>query len=300
MSSITFENTRIDSIGSICNFHTIIDVLRLDLLHPLISGNKWFKLKEYLTEAKKLNKDTIITFGGSYSNHIVATAAAANMEEFKSIGIIRGEAPLFLSPTLKDAEKFGMQLYFIPREQYSSKKLPEEIENKEIFKNYFIINAGGYGELGAKGAQSILALVDKEKYSHVITAVGTGTTFAGLINATSINQKIIGINVLKNNYSIVDEIKHLLIDSGKNNFELINDYHFGGYAKKTPELISFMNNWYERTGIPSDFIYTGKLFYAVNNLILKNYFPLNSKILIIHSGGLQGNRSLSKGTLIFS
>jgi len=293
------QNCRIDQVIALSKFHTTVDVLRLDLIHPVISGNKWFKLKEYLDEAKQANKKIIASFGGAYSNHIIATAAAAKASGLKSIGIIRGEKPTTFSHTLTDAVQFGMKLYFISRKDYKDKNVPQEVFEDCNKNSIYFIKEGGYGKKGAEGAKQILQLTDTSKYTHIIAAVGTGTTLAGLIESAQPYQEITGISVLKNNFSLVEEIKNLLPDAKKNRFTLIHDYHFGGYAKYTTELIRFMNNWYHQTGIPSDFVYTGKLFFAVNDLIEKKYFPPESKLLIIHSGGLQGNHSLPNGTLIF-
>lgn len=291
------QNCRIDAVNAFLKFHIEAAVLRLDLLHPVISGNKWFKLKEYLKEAGALNKKSILTFGGAFSNHIVATAAAAKQFGFNSVGLIRGEKPEKFSDTLNDALSFGMKLFFISREEYKKKIIPNEVFEQYDAGSIYIINEGGYGLKGAEGAGAILKPVDASGFTHIVSAVGTGTTLAGLLNAATPSQKITGFSVMKNNFSLQKEIEDLLIE--KKEFHLIHDYHFGGYAKYNLQLIAFMNEWYRTTGIPSDFVYTGKLFFAVNDLVQKNYFPLHSKILIIHSGGLQGNRSLPKGTLIF-
>jgi len=294
-----FEKCRIDSLSSLYKFHTTVDVLRLDLIHPVVSGNKWFKLKEYLEDARHQNKKTILTFGGAFSNHIVATAAAAKLYDLKSIGIIRGERPENLSHTLKNALSFGMQLHFISRKEYKTKKIPEEIVNTPVPDDLYVINEGGYGNKGMLGARHILNDVDASQYTHIIAAAGTGTMLAGLVAASNLSQIVVGISVLKNNVSLQKEINDLLPKEKQDQFQLLHQYHFGGYAKHTPQLIQFMNDWNAQTGIPSDFVYTGKLFFAVNDLIGKSYFPENSQILIIHSGGLQGNLSLQKGTLIF-
>ncbi len=272
-----------------------MDVLRLDLVHPVISGNKWFKLRYYLEEARRLGKKTLISFGGPYSNHILATAAAARDSGFKSIGIIRGEVPSVYSPTLKDAAGYGMELVFVPRDTYRNKTIPLP---QTTLQEAFIIPEGGYGLPGSAGAKKILEQTEYQIYTHIIAAVGTGTMLAGLSDAAFSNQSVIGISVLKNNFSVQDEIKALL-PAANQNFNILHDYHFGGYAKHTASLLNFMNEWYQATGIPSDFVYTGKLFYAVNDLVLSNRFSSQSRLLVIHSGGLQGNRSLSKGTLIF-
>jgi 1-aminocyclopropane-1-carboxylate deaminase len=296
--AIHLENIRVDPVPFLQKFHTTVDVLRLDLIHPVISGNKWFKLKEYLKEAKILNKKIILTFGGAYSNHIVATAASAKQNGFNSIGIIRGERPTVLSHTLKDAMNFGMNLFFLSRNNYKKKLIPTEVFDRHN-EDIYVINEGGYGAKGVEGAKSILQLINSSSYTYIIDVVGTGTTIAGLIEASEKHQSVIGISSMKNNYSMQQETEKFLSEENRHRFKLIHDYHFGGYAKYTQQLIDFMNEWYRQTDIPSDFVYSGKLFFAVNDLLEKKYFPPGSKLLVMHSGGLQGNQSLPKGTLIF-
>jgi 1-aminocyclopropane-1-carboxylate deaminase len=298
-STIHLENIRIDPAHFLQKFHATVDVLRLDLIHPVISGNKWFKLKEYLKDAKSLNKKIILTFGGAYSNHIVATAAVAKGNGFKSIGIIRGEKPAILSHTLLDAMSFEMDLFFVSRDDYKKKIIPPQVLDHYNKEEIYVINEGGYGKKGVEGAKDILYSIDSSPYTHIIDVVGTGTTIAGLTEASREQQTIVGISSMKNNFSLQQEIEKLLSKENKKRIQLIHNCHFGGYAKYTPELIDFMNEWYRQTNIPSDFVYTGKLFFAVHDLLGKNHFPPDSKLLVIHSGGLQGNQSLPKGTLIF-
>ena len=273
-----------------------VEVLRLDEIHPVISGNKWFKLKEYLAEAAAQHKKRIVTFGGSFSNHIIATAAACRQKGFEAFGIIRGERPEQLSHTLQQAMDYGMQLYFISREAYRQKEIPQELI--PLMDDAYIINEGGYGEKGAAGASAILELAQKESYTHVCAAVGTGTMLAGLLRATHQDQQVVGISVLKNHLDLHTDVVQLA-PTAKGIVNILHNFHFGGYAKKNEVLIQFMNDWYRMTGIPSDFVYTGKLFYAVNQLVQQDYFGPGSNVLLIHSGGLQGNASLPKGTLIF-
>jgi 1-aminocyclopropane-1-carboxylate deaminase len=275
-----------------------VAVLRLDEIHPVISGNKWFKLKAYLEDAQALQKKTILTFGGAFSNHIVATAAAAPLFGFQSVGIIRGEQPQNLSPTLQQASALGIQLFFTTREDYKNKKIPAAVWEKAIEDEVYIVGEGGYGLKGAEGAKAILAQCNSASYTHILAAVGTGTMLAGLTAAAVPHQKVIGISVLKNYWALADEVQALLPGTTKG-FEIVHDFHFGGYAKHTPQLIEFMNDWYRQTGIPSDFVYTAKLFYATEQMIQQDYFAAGSRLLLVHSGGLQGNRSLPKGTLIF-
>jgi 1-aminocyclopropane-1-carboxylate deaminase/D-cysteine desulfhydrase-like pyridoxal-dependent ACC family enzyme len=271
-----------------------VDILRLDKIHPLISGNKWFKLRYNLQAAKSENKKAIVTYGGAWSNHILATAAACNINNIRCYGIIRGEEAIKLSPTLLKAKELGMQLQFVSREDFQKGYIPYEFN----LPDYYFIPEGGYGIPGAEGAATILDYCPKENYTHICCAAGTGTMTAGLVMGSLKTHQVISISVLKNNYSLEEEIKELISKQQKN-FTLIHDYHFGGYAKYKPELIDFMNGLYRLSAIPSDFVYTGKLFFAIIDLISNNFFPPGSSLLLVHSGGLQGNSSLRNGTLIF-
>jgi 1-aminocyclopropane-1-carboxylate deaminase len=300
MEFLELKNIRIDVIKNMYQpFGVSVSVLRLDLIHPHISGNKWFKLQGYIQKALQYNKSNIVTFGGAYSNHIVATAAACAATGLAATGIIRGEKPKELSPTLQQARQFGMQLHFVSREEYraisrSGTSLDFDCESS------LIIPEGGYGIEGSLGAADILTLFDMSYYSHLITAVGTGTTLAGMVAGKEKGQNVLGISVLKNAGSVGSEINQLLERQLQNDFQLLHDFHCGGYAKRSKELIGFMNSFYSETGIPTDFVYTGKLFYGVDQLIRKGFFPENADILVLHSGGLQGNLSLPKDTLIFN
>lgn len=290
---------RIDELSTRCDLPITTDVLRIDLLHPVVSGNKWFKLKHYLAEAEQ-RQQTVLTFGGAFSNHIVATALAAKTKGLNSIGVIRGERPPTLSHTLKDAESYGMELFFVNREMYKSKTVPKEKLDKHDIKNIYEIPEGGYGDKGVEGAKEILLRNDVFHYTHIISAVGTGTTLAGLMASSLLHQKVIGVSVLKNNYSLEAEIKSLLPEEKKKDVTLLHDYHFGGYAKHTQALIAFMNNLYLKAGIPTDFVYTAKAFFAAFDLLHKGYFSATDKVLLVHTGGLQGNLSLPSGTLVYA
>jgi 1-aminocyclopropane-1-carboxylate deaminase/D-cysteine desulfhydrase-like pyridoxal-dependent ACC family enzyme len=276
--------------------------LRLDELHPIISGNKWFKLKYFLEEAVKNGSRGLLTFGGAYSNHILATAFAARSCGLISTGIIRGERPLILSPTLLSAESYGMNLIFSSRADYRQRWEADYLHELALrYPDYLIIPEGGASPTGIKGAADILSLCDTDKYSHIICAIGTGTMFCGIASAVPLHQELIGISVLK---GIPESIKNEFArqinrKEVPHNWKIITDFHFGGYAKKNDLLLQFMNDLYKISGIPTDFVYTGKLFYAVDALCRKSYFPAGSKLLIIHCGGLQGNDSLEKGVLLF-
>ncbi len=296
MEDIRFSNISTNhlSLPSFSEKSISADVLRLDKMHTAISGNKWFKLRYYLDEAKHLNKKIIVTFGGAWSNHIVATAAACKLSGFRSAGIIRGEKPAELSPTLKKAKELGMEMYFISREDYKRKIIPDNL----ISDDSYFIDEGGYGIKGADGAATILDFCEQPGYTHICCACGTGTMAAGLMKGKDPKTSLIAVSVLKNNLSAEDSICSLL-QNRETGLTVIHDYHFGGYAKKTKPLLNFMNEFYQQTSIPSDFVYTGKLFFCINDLANKNFFEPGSRLLLIHSGGLQGNASLSKGTLIF-
>lgn len=279
------------------NQHISLDVLRSDKIHPVVSGNKWFKLKYYLEEAINVKKTTIATFGGAWSNHIIATAYAAREAGLKSIGIIRGEKPPTLSYTLSMAMQYGMELQFVSRGQYRSK---EEITQMLSHQNYYWIEEGGYGISGAKGATEILKTTDVSAYTHIIAAVGTGTMLAGLVQGSTKHQQIIGISSMKGNYAIEQKIKDLIeSEVTERSFEIKHEYHFGGYGKHPSALIDFINEAYHYHHLPLDIIYTGKTFYAIKDMTENNVFPPGSKLLMIHSGGLQGNKSLPAKVLAF-
>lgn len=275
-------------------------VKREDLLHPHISGNKFRKLKYNILQAKTDGKTCLLTFGGAFSNHIAATAAAGKEYGFNTIGIIRGEEladKIIENPTLSFARDRGMQLEFISREAYRAKTDSIFIESlQEQFGDFYLVPEGGTNTLAVKGCGEILNEKDGA-FTHICCAVGTGGTIAGIINSALPHQKVIGFPALKG-AGLSDDICKF---ARKGNWELAEDYHFGGYGKVTEELITFMNDFYSTTGILLDPVYTGKLFFGVIDLIMKGYFPQNSDILLIHTGGLQGiagmNRELMRKKL---
>lgn len=290
------EKIKIQAVPSFCLKGIKVDVLRLDELHPIVSGNKWFKLKYYLQQAQEQNAGIIASFGGPYSNHLVALAFAAKKNNLQSLGYVRSNENEPITPTLQEAKQYEMQLKFLGRNNFQSLKT-EILQNKQTNSTYFV-DEGGYGLLGAKGAATILSNEKTNSYSHIICAVGTGTMMAGLINAANPNQHVIGIPVLKNEATIRIEIMQLILNK-ETPFTLLHDYHLGGYAKTNQAQFDFMNLLWATEKIPTDIVYTSKLFMAVKSLIANNYFSPTDKILMIHSGGLQGNRSLPAGTLLF-
>lgn len=274
-----------------------LDVLRLDKIHPVVSGNKIFKLTPYIQEACAQHIRTIATFGGAWSNHVLATAFATREAGLNSVGIIRGEKPTRLSYTLKMAKEYGMELVFVTRGQYKGK---DEIIATFPNENWYWIDEGGYGIKGAKGAAEILKTINISQYTHIIAAVGTGTMLAGLILESGSNQTIIGISSMKGNKAIEQKIKDLTEKQRPESLYQINhEYHFGGFGKHPEALITFINQVYHQHYLPLDIIYTGKTFFAIKDLVEKSNFKPGSRLLMIHSGGLQGNSSLPAKVLAF-
>jgi 1-aminocyclopropane-1-carboxylate deaminase len=285
----------IEPISYLSSPQVAIDTLRLDQIHPIVSGNKWYKLRFYIQEAIESQATTIASFGGPYSNHLVALAYMAKENGLKCIGYVRSNDGEPITPTLQEAIDYGMEIVFAGRSAFQEKKNELLSQNQESTNGLYFVNEGGYGVLGAKGASTLMG---DWSYDYIVCAVGTGTMIAGILNAVAKHQKIIGIPVLKNEGTIHSEIAELLDDKNAN-FTLLHQFHQGGYAKTTPDQIEFMNRLWAHASIPTDIVYTGKVFYAVEQLMHANYFNPNSKVLIIHSGGLQGNRSLAKGILAF-
>ncbi|SFN93008.1 1-aminocyclopropane-1-carboxylate deaminase [Bizionia echini] len=271
------------------------------LTDPVISGNKYRKLKYNVLQAKKQNAKTLLTFGGAFSNHIAAVAAVGNRFGFRTIGVIRGEeirGNIQENSTLMYAQSQGMKYHFVSREAYREKETETFIKNlKNEFGEFYLIPEGGTNELAIKGCQEILTEQDSE-FDFITCPVGTGGTISGIINSAKNHQKIIGFPALKGEFLRKDISKF----AKRDNWDLITDYHFGGYAKINSELISFINDFKRQYNMPLDPIYTGKMAYGVLDLIKKGYFPKDAKILMIHTGGLQGiigmNHVLEKKNMI--
>lgn len=262
-------------------------IKREDLIHPFISGNKYRKLKYNLLEAISLNHDAILTFGGAFSNHIAATAFAGKEIGFKTIGVIRGEeleSKIDENHTLSFARENGMQFHFISRDDYRKKNSEIFLNQlKKKFGNFYLIPEGGTNQLAVKGCEEILTFKDSN-YDYICTCVGTGGTISGLINSSLEGQKILGFPALKGDF-LIKEISNF---ATKRNWKLITDYHFGGYAKINTELVTFINDFKSKYRIPLDPIYTGKMLFGLFDMISKGRFKPNTKILVIHTGGLQG------------
>ncbi len=275
-----------------------LSIKREDLIHPFVSGNKFRKLKYNLLEAKKLKKKALLTFGGAYSNHVVATAVAGKLAGFKTFGIIRGDEltknlkeTLEENATLREAHENGMKLQFVTREQYRQKSsfgFIEKMKNK--WGDFYLIPEGGTNCLAVDGCEEILINEDSS-FDYICSAVGTGGTISGLINSSKKHQKVIGFPALKGNF-LSEEIKKFI--SIKKNWSLQKSYHFGGYAKHTEELIDFINTFKEETGVLLDPVYTGKMLFGILDLVKKDFFEEGSKILAIHTGGIQGIAGFNK------
>lgn len=263
-----------------------IHVKRIDLAHPTISGNKFYKLKYNLIEAKQQGFDTLISFGGAYSNHIFALVHAAKAYDFKSIGIIRGEElkDQPLNSTLQTAQDLGMALKFISRTQYRQKHTAEFLADLQLqYPNAYIIPEGGTNDLAIKGCEEILSDEDKENYDVICCAVGTGGTISGIINASHDHQQILGFSALKGDF-LVKDIQQW---TDKTNWQLFSEDTFGGYGKFNAELIKFIKYIKLDSDLPFEPIYTGKMIYQLKKLTAANYFKQDCRILVIHTGGLQ-------------
>ena len=270
-----------------------LDIRREDLLHPLISGNKFRKLKYNLVQAEKEGHDTLLSFGGAFSNHIAAVARAGKEFGFRTIGIIRGEeleANPQANPTLGRAIQDGMQLKFVSRKQYREKT--ESDFHVALYREYgrfYLLPEGGTNALAVKGCEEILKAED-ERYDVICCSTATGGTLAGIINSSDNRQKVIGFPSLKADFIKKDICSFV----SKSNWYLEDGYHFGGYAKINETLVAFINNFHLVTGVPLDPVYTGKMFYGLLDMVRRKKFIPGTSILAIHSGGLQGTEGMNR------
>ncbi|MHC0066890.1 1-aminocyclopropane-1-carboxylate deaminase/D-cysteine desulfhydrase [Nostoc sp. UIC 10890] len=300
MSLILFPPP-LQQINSEIARHAGVDlyVLRLDLMHSWVNGNKWFKLKYNLLEAKEKNVTTLLTFGGAYSNHIYATAAAGSLFGFRTIGVIRGEETLPLNPTLSFAVQQGMQLVYLNREMYRQRNTPALEEYlRQRFGEVLIIPEGGSNLNGVRGCTEII-IGDAIAFNHICVACGTATTLAGIALSLDQTQRAIAFPVLKNGSFLAQDIESLLTNylasdlptpyTSPASWELVCDYHFGGYAKVNDELLLFSKQFTQQHGVPLDYVYTAKMFYGVMDLLKQGFFCKGDSLLLVHTGGLQGN-----------
>lgn len=288
---INYSKTTIQELESqLFERHGIrVLVKREDLNHPFVSGNKWWKLKYNLEEAVRLDHDVLLTFGGAYSNHIFATAAAGRELGLKTIGIIRGEEVLPLNHTLAFAESCGMKLHYISREAYRKKTEPGFIEQlHHEFGNFYLIPEGGTNDLAIKGCAEFANQLQLEiSFDYLCLSIGTGGTMAGMIEGLHASKRIIGFSSLKGGTFLEEEIRKMTSPE-KINWSINTDYHFGGYGKATSELKNFITEINDIHQLPLDIVYTSKMFFGVLDLITKGYFKKGSTVLVLHTGGLQG------------
>jgi 1-aminocyclopropane-1-carboxylate deaminase len=271
----------------------LLSMLRLDLIHPFAGGNKFFKLKYNLREAAKEGKGTIITFGGAWSNHIAATAAAGKIYGLETIGIIRGDELDGGNSTLTRAQDQGMKLHFVSRELYRNKSALMEMVNATYDpEKHFVIPEGGSNELGVKGCTEISTLIN-EPFDVICCACGTGATLAGIIRSLKPGQSALGFQVLKAPGYIKSEVEHWLGGSATSPWEINEEHHFGGYARYNAELQQFMKDFSTHHHMPLDFIYTAKMMFGIYSMIKTGAFPTGTRIIAVHTGGLQGNAGMA-------
>lgn len=265
-------------------------IKRLDLVHPHISGNKFYKLKYNFLAAQAQGYQHVLTFGGAYSNHIAATAFAAQLFGWKSTAIIRGEelAQRPLNSTLALAHKMGMEFRFVSRERYRQKNSPDFLQNlQHEYPDAYILPEGGTNALAIQGCQEILNADDLHQFDLICCAVGTGGTLTGLIEASLPNQKILGFSALKGDF-LTQEAQQR---TSKKNWQITDEFCCGGYAKTTPELLAFIRAFEKEHAIPLEQIYTGKMLFGLSSMIQRGEFNAGERILLIHTGGLQGRHS---------
>jgi len=287
--TIQAEIQFVKSIG-----HSDLFVLREDRIHPEISGNKYRKLKYNLEAFSQGNYESILSFGGAYSNHIAALAAAGREFNIPTIGIIRGEElkdKIQDNPTLSYAKQNGMRLEFVSRTAYREKNQPKFLEELRMkFGNVYILPEGGTNEMAIKGCEEILGKHTAE-FDYICCAVGTGGTIRGILNSALPHQKVLGFPALKDSEFLKNEINQV---GKRSNFDWINNFHFGGYGKYSTELIDFINEFKNQYNVPLEPIYTGKMFYGIVQLMKEKFFPVDSKILAVHTGGLQGIEGINQ------
>lgn len=275
------------------------DVLRLDTLHPVVSGNKIYKLRPWLDLAAQRGTASLLTFGGPWSNHIVATAFVARERGLSALGFIRGESSSPPTAMLEEAAGYGMELRFLGRSAFRAARAEGFRSFQAAFPGHLVIPEGGAGEPGVKGAESILDGLDKGRYTHIACACGTGTMMAGLVRATVPGQLVMGFDVVGQGDALERTLHEHVGQVRGGDWQVMKGHDRGGYARHDADLLRFMNVFHAEQGVPSDIVYTGKLFMALTTLAGEGFFPAGSRLLAIHSGGLQGNRSLAPGSISF-
>lgn len=291
ISPVTEENICIEELKEFAGqSRPGVFMLRLDLIHPIISGNKWFKLRYNIAAAAGEGKQSILSFGGAYSNHLIACAAAAHAAGFSSVGMVKGlYAKETLTHVLQQCKLYGMELEFVSNEEYALKNDPDyrhKLQTK--YPDSFIIPEGGANEAGRKGAAEIAHFIPAD-FTHILLSLGTGTTFAGLRNALPIQQHLLGFAPMKGGIYLRQEVEQQLQKNQNYNWAISDRFHFGGFGKMKPELAVFMQQFQEKYNFELDRVYTGKMMFGLQELLSEKALPEDSKILCIHTGGLTGN-----------
>ncbi|OUS32450.1 cysteine desulfhydrase [Thalassotalea sp. 42_200_T64] len=277
-------------------------IKRDDLIHPIISGNKWRKLKYNISAARKMGKTQILSFGGAYSNHIHALAYACKINNIKAIGIIRGEQHYQHNFTLSWASHWSMTLQFVDRKTYKLRHNEEFLAQlQQKYPNAYIIPEGGSNHLALPGVGEVITELNEQlEYDYLLTPVGSGGTLAGLINADQNQHKLLGIAVLKQDGYLTDEVNQLLAAHASNfeNWEILNQFHRGGYGKYKTADTERILQFSQQAGVPFEPVYSGKMLLAFLDLLAQGYFQAGAKIVLLHTGGLQGLGGMAERGLL--
>lgn len=282
-----------------CQDHDVhVDCLRLDKIHPFVSGNKWYKLQHHLLAAQAHHKTSLLSFGGAYSNHLHALAFAGKKLQIPTIGLVRGERIDPLNPTLEDCEKWGMQLNWVPRDEYRAMSGSGfQGQLSEQYPDAWIIPEGGEGLQGLAGVQELFSRLYHEcdmPYDLIVCPVGTGTTLAGIILAAGTRAQVLGYSALKNAFDLEARVEQMLSTAVKplSDWEICHQFHFGGFAKTNHRLTDFISMVHSQTGILLDPVYTGKALYGLCEWVRQRRILSGAKVLMVHTGGLQGWRGM--------
>jgi len=298
LSAIFQSDPVVDSLpsGMLSRTTSALDCLRLDKVHPFISGNKWYKLKHHFNDALKADKRCILSFGGAYSNHLHALAYAGHCIGIETIGVVRGEAPETLTPTLQDCERWGMQIEWMSRRDYRSyATMAAERSLQDRFPQAWIVPEGGEGRQGVQGVRELFqALFDaaSEPYDYVVCPVGSGTTLAGIVAGSPGQTHCIGFSVLKNALDLEHRVDRMLdsVEGSHGQWHICHDYHFGGFAKRNARLSDFISAVHADYGLLLDPVYTGKALFGLLEWSKQGRLRQDARILLVHTGGLQGWR----------
>jgi 1-aminocyclopropane-1-carboxylate deaminase len=271
-------------------------IKRDDLIRPAVPGNKWRKLKYNLEAARNSGLDTILTFGGAYSNHIYATASAGRLFGFRTIGIIRGEEHLPLNDVLRHASSCGMELHYMGRETYRHKEEAEVVNRlRKTHGDFYLLPEGGTNCLAVRGCAEIISEIH-EDFDYICCSMGTGGTLTGLVAGLAGRAWALGFSSLKGGSFLNKDVRSLLADchiADRNNWSVVLDYHFGGFAKKNADLNQFIESFRMQHDLVLDFVYTGKMMFGLFDLARRGYFAAGATVVALHTGGRDTTRTLS-------